>query len=469
MDHQHTVATQGGELIGVGDRVATRRNDPGLGVANRDTWTVTTVHPDGSLAVKGRCGDRVLPTTYVADRVELAYATTIHGAQGDTADTGHLLLGDHTTAQAAYVGMTRGRNDNTVHVVAAELDRAREQWISVFDRQRADLGPAAAAEQATVEAANYAPLRPLDEVFGDFWGAWSREAACDKVIAQEQGLRRQVTAAVALTADRDPVLQPLRTNWVHAEQRVIAAEDHLHHIDAAIDAHTETITADLRTAWQAQRPEVRRAADTVIAGTGLFGHRHSRVDQAAATLTRWAQAWEPAIGTLPDTPERLARLATGADHPDRLDDALARHARRLAEHAHPEREDAHLNITRATQVRDQARDTYRQAAQEYAEDHGPVPSSRQLRRAVQHLRDLQPATRTARAGLEQARADLAALAREPALRAAAPELLEDEHWRWTTSGARAAASASRPDPHRDHSPSVSYQPPAPSHSHGIAM
>ena len=87
---------------------------------------------------------------------------------------------------------------------------------------------------------------------------------------------------------------------------------------------------------------------------------------------------------------------------------------------------------------------------------------------MQDLRDLQPAARAARAGLEQARADLAALAREPAIRAAAPELLEDEHQRWATSGARAAAAA-RQAQHRDHTPAVGYQPPAPSPSRGIAM
>jgi hypothetical protein len=48
-------------------------------VANRAVWRVTERHANGALMVTGeRWGERVfLPATYVAERVELAYATTI--------------------------------------------------------------------------------------------------------------------------------------------------------------------------------------------------------------------------------------------------------------------------------------------------------------------------------------------------------------------------------------------------------
>ena len=73
----------------------TRRNDRDLAVANRDTWTITGIDPDGTITVHGeaRTGSRALPAGYVHEHVELAYATTVHGAQGETAHTGHLLLG----------------------------------------------------------------------------------------------------------------------------------------------------------------------------------------------------------------------------------------------------------------------------------------------------------------------------------------------------------------------------------------
>ncbi len=54
VDDTHAVATDAGERLGVGDRVATRRNDRDLGVTNRDTWTITAIGHDGSLALRGR-------------------------------------------------------------------------------------------------------------------------------------------------------------------------------------------------------------------------------------------------------------------------------------------------------------------------------------------------------------------------------------------------------------------------------
>ena len=50
-DHCVVITTAAGERIGLGDRVATRRNDPDLQVANRQTWTVTGIGDDGSLVL----------------------------------------------------------------------------------------------------------------------------------------------------------------------------------------------------------------------------------------------------------------------------------------------------------------------------------------------------------------------------------------------------------------------------------
>jgi exodeoxyribonuclease V alpha subunit len=152
-----TLITDAGEQLSRGDRVATRRNDRALDVANRDTWTVTAVGDDGALVVRGRGGDRTLPADYARRHVELAFATTVHGAQGDTVDHAHLLVGETTGAASAYVGMTRGRHTNTAHLVADSLDDAREQWIDVFRRDRADLGPTHAAQTATEDIDRYGP------------------------------------------------------------------------------------------------------------------------------------------------------------------------------------------------------------------------------------------------------------------------------------------------------------------------
>jgi exodeoxyribonuclease V alpha subunit len=55
----------------------------------------------------------------------------------------------------------------------------------VFARDRADLGPAHAADQAAREAANYTTPRPLDQVLTELHHVWEREARCrDNIIAR---------------------------------------------------------------------------------------------------------------------------------------------------------------------------------------------------------------------------------------------------------------------------------------------
>jgi len=173
------LVTARGEQIGIGDRVATRRNDADLGVANRQTWAVTGIGSDGSLALRGKGRDRVIPAEYAARFVELGYATTIHGAQGETVDRAHVAIGETTGAAAAYVAMTRGRHDNTAHLVAENVEEARRQWVEVFSRDRADLGPAHAKRQALDAVDRYGtkkrrwPAQPLPEsrrqtLYGEF-------------------------------------------------------------------------------------------------------------------------------------------------------------------------------------------------------------------------------------------------------------------------------------------------------------
>jgi exodeoxyribonuclease V alpha subunit len=153
------VVTASGEWIGVGDTIATRRNDHSTDVANRETWTVVSCD-QGGLTIRGQAGMRVLPPGYVRQHVELAYATTAYGAQGSTVPVAHVAVGEHTGAASAYVGMTRGRDRNVAHLVGASVEDARQQWIDVFARDRADLGPAHARGAATEAIDRYGPDAP---------------------------------------------------------------------------------------------------------------------------------------------------------------------------------------------------------------------------------------------------------------------------------------------------------------------
>ena len=165
------VLTAAGERLGVGDTIATRRNDRDADVANRELWIVVSCDR-GALTVRGEAGTRVLPPDYVRRDVELAYATTAYGAQGATVTESHVLVGEHSGAASAYVGMTRGRERNVAHLVAESVEDARKQWCDVFGRDRADLGPAHAREAAAEAIERYGPKarkqRPIPSLPPEF-------------------------------------------------------------------------------------------------------------------------------------------------------------------------------------------------------------------------------------------------------------------------------------------------------------
>jgi exodeoxyribonuclease V alpha subunit len=97
VDDHRVVVNQTGERLGIGDRVATRRNDWQLGVANRQTWTIIAID-DATIAMRNEQGQtRDVPGWYAHGWVELAYATTVYGAQGDTTRVGHMVIGDSTS------------------------------------------------------------------------------------------------------------------------------------------------------------------------------------------------------------------------------------------------------------------------------------------------------------------------------------------------------------------------------------
>jgi len=107
-----------------GDVVVTRRNNRQLSlgptdwVKNGDRWTIRHVEPDGAVVVRHQQSRRTiaLPADYVSQHVRLGYATTVHGAEGITADTTHTVVAGTEHRQLLYVAMTRGRNANHIYV-----------------------------------------------------------------------------------------------------------------------------------------------------------------------------------------------------------------------------------------------------------------------------------------------------------------------------------------------------------------
>ncbi|MGA2531184.1 MAG: AAA family ATPase, partial [Acidimicrobiales bacterium] len=123
-----TVSNEGlliadGQTAGVGDEVVTRQNNRLVTtgrtwVKNGDRWMVTATNSDGSMALRraNGSGEVSLPADYVAQHVELAYATTAYRSQGRTTDTAHAVVSPTTTREVLYVSATRGRESNNLYV-----------------------------------------------------------------------------------------------------------------------------------------------------------------------------------------------------------------------------------------------------------------------------------------------------------------------------------------------------------------
>ena len=118
------VALADGNRASVGELIITRSNDRRLRISasdwvkNGDRWTVLTAHRDGTLRVQHRRTGRTiqLPASYVGGSVELGYATTIHTAQGITADTMRGLITGKESRQQLYTMCTRGRLSNHLYL-----------------------------------------------------------------------------------------------------------------------------------------------------------------------------------------------------------------------------------------------------------------------------------------------------------------------------------------------------------------
>jgi hypothetical protein len=104
--------------------IITRSNDRRLRVSatdwvkNGDRWTVTHVSRHSDLSVRhtrSRLTVR-LPAQYVDASTGLGYASTIHAAQGVTADTMHGLATGRESRQQLYTMLTRGRMSNHLYL-----------------------------------------------------------------------------------------------------------------------------------------------------------------------------------------------------------------------------------------------------------------------------------------------------------------------------------------------------------------
>jgi conjugative relaxase-like TrwC/TraI family protein len=273
-----------GATAAAGDIVVTRRNDrtittdQGEPVRNRERWTVTAVHDDGALTVShpGRHGVVTLPADYARSHVQLGYAATAHGHQGDTVDVSLTLVTAATTHRSLYVGATRGRDENRLCVITTDDEDARDVLEHVLTNDRVDV-PAVAQRRTLAEQAR------AEEARDHSTAGLERELAC---------------ARHALTdAERAPELQRLTTatNALNAAQAELRAAEH-----------------SLRTASLLRR---RGSAERVRAAEASYA---TAVDRHAVAA-REAAPQAAAVGSLQADLVRIDRELRSARLRDRFD------------------------------------------------------------------------------------------------------------------------------------------------------
>jgi exodeoxyribonuclease V alpha subunit len=445
VDDNCVVTTLAGQRIGVGDRIATRRNDRYLGVANRDTWTVTAVGGRGGLLVTPEvtpagpaqapvtphgAGPCVLPADYVATHVELAYAATAHGVQGDTVPAAHLAIGESTGAASAYVGMTRGREANTAHLIAPDLEDAREQWIAVFARDRADLGPAHAAQLAAAEAARYAPPRPLEQVLAELRAAWSDEQHDLKLLAALEPERDTLRQVVALETPHVGELANLTAARDHTARVAERAQQAVQASAAVLVAQADQVRDALFTRWNSERDAASAAARVIRDGPGRLGLRRGAVTRAAEQLVAWADRWRPNVPSLPTDLKEVAGVAGWFDDRDAVWHAFTTSARGAIAQAHPQHAQLYANAQVAQAALEQARHDLTDARAERDQRRAPFGLLAWTPDPAGRLADLEHDIASTRQQLTDTQARIATLTAEPALHGQPADRLTRERDTW---------------------------------------
>lgn len=334
VDDTATATGSDGLSIGAGDLIQTRKNSSDLGVANRQQWIVQQVAEDGRVYAREVGNQRkhqrtvALSAEYVSEHAHLSYAATAYGVQGATVNNSHTMLSEATSAAGVYVGMTRGREKNRLHIVAADLADARAQFIEAMQRDPADRGLDHATAQA-VEAVRGlvadGPVRLVtDELARLDQEAERAERAADR---WEQTAKRLDNQRAAHRAEHDEDNAVLRT-----------VEDEAARVRAEVIAPL-AVQAEADGAAYLAVIDTEAAASARLATVGRFGRSKARAEHHTATeQTRTVRAqvrdaWdvEP-----PRAPEALPSWASQAAASRAEIDPRVRDADRAAEAAHAE-------------------------------------------------------------------------------------------------------------------------------------
>jgi conjugative relaxase-like TrwC/TraI family protein len=229
-----------GNQAGIGDLIRARLNTTidagGRELTNRDTLKITGWHgPQAQVRRRELDGTWtspfLVPRAYLAGSAELDYAGNPHVGQGRTVDTAHLLVTGTLSRRSLYVGLTRGRESNTAHIVTGNTappghppyGQASPESVvkAIMDRHDADLSATEQIRQAQDWTGGTGHLLTL----------WTAAVRPSLYLQIDQQIKARLTEAEACRYEREhtrPVLQ----------QRLRAAQLAGHDVNALIDQVT---------------------------------------------------------------------------------------------------------------------------------------------------------------------------------------------------------------------------------------
>ncbi len=285
---QNTLTPIDDDWAMVGDIVATRRNDrrlrttTGEPIRNRERWTITETNQNGEITVTRLDGHGTitLPADYVRQHVQLAYAITEHGAQGDTADRSITLATTATTGRGLYVGMTRGRDENHALVVTDTPDLA--EAISVLEAaiaiDRADI-PATTHRRLLAEAVPRSRPRPrvqIPEWFDELRAtAEERRRAAQHALDERNAERAADERRVAEASRNLPAAEAAHAPF---NQKVVAAK----HVVTASQSALWNAEFELRKSGRVHRRSARREVEAATDVLAVANDRLARAEELAA-------------------------------------------------------------------------------------------------------------------------------------------------------------------------------------------
>ncbi|MFZ5871542.1 MAG: ATP-dependent DNA helicase, partial [Actinomycetota bacterium] len=338
--------------VGVGDRVVARLNQrrlvvPGHGhVRNGSLWTVVATHPDGSLSVSP--ADRhvshgcqpdpacvvTLPAAYVAEHVDLGYATTAHRAQGLTVEACHVLVAPGMSREALYVAMTRGRDANVAYVATDAVDPACDQLpdgqversgrdilTQILATSGAELSATQTLRQRREAATSLNTLVPIRETL-----ASQADLRRWEPLLTTCGLTSDQAAAVLASPTRGALFAALREgdSLGHPMPKVLARLVGARPLDGAHDPARDVaaVLHERVDRWLETAPDLSRAERSPASRLGLAtGGAWDADDPTRAALAQVEELITERIGTLTEIalgtrPTWLQPFTGGYVHPD---------------------------------------------------------------------------------------------------------------------------------------------------------